>query len=117
MNPAAEDGWVLTREAVRVIARLDGETLRSAADIPPKAEVKLIEAARAGRIRGRGVRYTPGSWKKSRRATGTCATQMSGGVHCANLKDGSRDSQILRFAWRTSCGNFQRAVLRSQQRK
>jgi hypothetical protein len=41
-------------EAVRMIARFDGERLRSPDDIPPKAEVKLIEALRTGGVSSRG---------------------------------------------------------------
>jgi hypothetical protein len=46
--------WVPMSEAVRMIARFDGELLRSPDDIPPKAEVKLIEALRTGRVSSRG---------------------------------------------------------------
>jgi hypothetical protein len=64
--------WVPMREAVRMIARFDGELLRSPSDIPPKAEVKLIEALRTGRVTGRGEHFTtarvekisPRTWQK-----------------------------------------------------
>lgn len=52
--------WVLMNEAVRIIARRDGETLRFPCDIPPEAEVKLIEAARAGCVASRGIRFATG---------------------------------------------------------
>jgi hypothetical protein len=52
--------WVPMSEAVRIIARFDGEPLRSPCDIPPKAQMKLIEALRTGRVSSRGQRFTTG---------------------------------------------------------
>ena len=52
--------WVPLSEAARIIARFDGEPLRSPCDIPSKAQVKLIEALRTGRVSSRGQRFTTG---------------------------------------------------------
>jgi hypothetical protein len=78
--------WVPMSEAVRMIARFDGELLRSPGDIPPKAEVKLIEALRTGRVSSRGERFTtarvekisPRNWQKHDQTARHCELREHG---------------------------------------
>jgi hypothetical protein len=78
--------WVPMSEAVRMIARFDGELLRSPGDIPPKAEVKLIEALRTGRVTGMGEHFTtarvekisPRTWQKHDQVARHCELREHG---------------------------------------